>query len=158
MNSVRFFTGVHPHQKLFLSNGAAIVWTNVGRDEGIFATNNAFIAEELVRMAQGGVGGVREISAEEYEAKKNARVPAGFTPFREELSRAGYRISPMANPALRNPGSIPTPLQSAEAAAAVSVATAPVAQNAPVSLPTVNAPEPAIPKVRRGPGRPRKNP
>lgn len=162
--SIKFYAGVHPQQKLFLSNGSAIRWTDVGRDEGIFATDVEFVQKELAAMIRDGRGGVSEITAEQYAQKKTNRSVSGTANFREEMSRAGYRVSPLANPNLMNPSSIPARLQSEDAAAAASVSTDPIivptVKNLQVPLPTdlQMAQESAAPVARKkGPGRPRKN-
>lgn len=154
--SIKFYAGVHPQQKLFLSNGSAIRWTDVGRDEGIFATDVEFIQKELASMIRDGRGGVTEITAEQYAQKKTNRSVSGFASFREEMSRAGYRISPLANPNQMNPASIPARLQSEDAAVVVN---APTVQNLQVPLPTdLKIAQDLAPVARkRGPGRPRKN-
>lgn len=88
MAEVRFFKGVYPRQKLFLSNGAYIQLHDVGNNEGVFASDNEQVIRDLTTMIQKRRGGLVEINGEEYTGlKKKGMKSPDYS--REEWSLSG---------------------------------------------------------------------
>jgi len=84
MATTRYFRGVYPRQKLFLSNGSYIQLSDIGDEAGIYKTEDPFIHSEIDSMLRERRGGLQEIDQSTYEdLKKNAKPSPA--PFREEL-------------------------------------------------------------------------
>lgn len=123
-----------PRTKRYLSNGAVVNFTDIGRDEGLFSTEDEFVSRELDGMIAEGRGGVFKISAEEYqELKKNRISPQTW---REELGKSGHEVNrqPTRASSLASPLN---PLDQGRAAEAslAAVEAAPQVASAPTAEP-----------------------
>jgi len=74
--------------------GAPAPFEPIGGDDGIFATDNPVYTSELDEAAKRGVGGVVEITQEEYEAlkKKSSERPSLKSLVRDRQSLSGLNL------------------------------------------------------------------
>ena len=102
----RYFHKVNPKNSIILSNGEAWKkWTVIDHDNGVIAPQHPFILENLVACVAKGVGGVSEISEQQFNdwlKKKVTRLPRVW---REEidLSKRASGAPPPQSHATQSP-------------------------------------------------------
>jgi len=145
----RFFKCLVPRTKRYLSNGAPILFTDIGNNTGLYSTEDDAQANELALFEKRGEQGIFEITAEEYQSKKNNRLTS-LGNWREEFGKKGPERNhqPQLLPQGQQPPNIS--VQGAVAAIEQQEAPAPVAES--VGRPMTPGP---MPRPKASPRQPK---
>lgn len=87
MSEPRYFQKFSHRQALYLSNGKSVKFDPVDADYGVLVTDNPTIIAEFRAAMKAQRGGLSEITAEEYQAKKKivSERPSLLVRKREEI-------------------------------------------------------------------------
>lgn len=129
-----------------LARGGSVRWESIGDDEGVLATKVDWLIAELRAFSARKIGGIKEITREAYDAKKNSAVldrrprqrladPPLFPPVRSDI-RDAPRVAAEVFPTPKPPERKASPeyvqaLVPGDAAPADPAANRPVARKIP---------------------------
>lgn len=95
----------------YFSNGRKAVWEDASGDNGLMATEDGWVIDQLVQAIRRGIGGVVELNAETYEEekKKGSEHRSQVASASERLKSLRQKLTQKAVVAVEPPPMAPNP-------------------------------------------------